>query len=68
MLLFCLCFAAEPQFVFLSLVCGRAAKFDFCAAKPHVQKQLRHSRNKKKEINKLIEKTEITRQNSMHKL
>lgn len=31
----------------LSLFCGRAAKMCFDAAKPHVQKQLRHSRNKK---------------------
>lgn len=31
----------------LSLFCSRAAKICFCAAKLHVQQQLRHSRNKK---------------------
>lgn len=33
--------------VFISLFCGRAAKMCFHAASPHVQKQLRHSRNEK---------------------
>lgn len=32
---------------FLSLFCGRAAKMYFCAAEPRVERQLRHSRNKK---------------------
>jgi hypothetical protein len=35
------------RMVFKSLFCGKAAKTSFCAAMPHVQQQLRHSRNKR---------------------